>query len=130
MNKILYAYIITHIVLTACALSTTAKDCNITIIVENEKERYLIGDTITILVKVELEDKICESSGDANKIFCKGLEILEHSSWEKISENVVGKRLSLAVVESKIQSTLTVYRKTGHYNCFRQRKFNVVIPDD
>jgi len=118
------------ILLTNTYLQATTKECNISIIVQNEKEKYKIGDTITVLIKVELEGEICDDAGEATKVFCKGLKILEQSDWKKISESTVGQKVTLSVIKSKDASTLTIYRKTGHYNCFRQREFEIVVPDD
>lgn len=127
INRLSIAFLI---YLIPFQLYSQTKDCQIYINVQNEKESYRIGDTLSVSIKVELEDEICDDAGDAVKIFSKGLKIIERSDWKKISETMVGQKLLMTVIESKNSTTLTIYRKTGHYNCFREKEFNIVVPDD
>jgi len=101
------------------------KECSIEILVQNEKTFYSANDTIIVLVKVYLEEDFCDDAANATKIFGKGVKIIKSSNWEKLTNSSVGQKLTLSVLEDKKQAVLTVYRKTGHYNCFQQKKFNI-----
>lgn len=108
-------------------LSVTAlaysNGCQISILVQHEKETYVVGDTITVLIKVKLDKAFCEKAGDATKVFSKGVKIEKRSEWKKLSNTEVGQKLLLTVLNKSKEKTLTVYRKTAHYNCFEQKAF-------
>lgn len=99
-------------------------DCQISITVQHEKEMYLVGDTVTVLIKVKLDKPFCDDAGDATKVFSKGVKIEKRSEWKRLSETEVGQKLLLTVLNKGKEKTLTVYRKTAHYNCFEQKTFN------
>lgn len=109
--------------LFSLAVIARAEVCEISIAVQNEKAHYTINDTITVLVKVQLDKEFCDEAGDATKIFGKGLKIIERSKWKKLSETTLGQKLHLTVLKKDDERILTVYRKTAHYNCFQQKEF-------
>lgn len=109
--------------LSDAALAST-KDCSINIIVQNEKATYSTNETITVLVKVQLDDEFCDEAGDVTKIFSKGLKITNRSEWKKLAKNTLGQKLTLTVLGKEKEQILTVYRKTAHYNCFEQKRFS------
>ncbi len=115
--------------LTACLLWLTfpalAKDCQIRIVVQNEKQEYTTGDTISVLIRVKLADDFCDEAGDATKVFSQGLKITKRSDWKKISKYEVGQKLLITVLKPQSKAVITAYRKTGHYNCFQQKIINV-----
>ncbi len=101
------------------------KECSIEILVQNEQPSYSFNDTIHILVKVTLEENFCDDAAKGTKIFSKGAEIIKSSDWKKIENSTLGKELTLTVLKGKKQAVVTVYRKTGHYNCFQQTKLKI-----
>lgn len=101
------------------------KDCEISFSVKDEKLKYNYSDTITVMVKVKLDEEFCDEAADATKIFSRGLKIENRSEWKKISETTVGQKLVLTVLKKGTNKTLTVYRKNAHYNCFEQLEFNI-----
>lgn len=105
--------------------NTAPKGCEIGFVVQNSKIEYTSNDTITVLVKVKLDEAFCDEAGGVTKIFCKGLKIEKRSEWKKMTENTLGQKLVLTVLRRTNMGTLTAYRKTGHYDCFRQIKFNI-----
>jgi hypothetical protein len=120
--KILILLIFSQFIL---ANNTYAEGCEIKISVQNEKEEYAINDTIVVLVKVTLNQEFCDEAGEATKIFSKGLKIIERSSWTKISDSTLEQKLVLTVLNKSNEKTFTVYRKTAHYNCFKQMEFKI-----
>lgn len=121
-NKIVLALIISLITLAGKASSD---DCSISFLIQNEKEVYTINDTITVLIKVALDKEFCDEAGDATKVFSNGLRIIKRSKWKKTTETTIAQKLVLTVLSSKKERTLTAYRKTAHYNCFKQQQFEV-----
>ncbi len=105
------------------AVHAGSKGCEISLLVQNQKESYTENDTITVLVKVLFDQDFCDDAGKATKIFSKGLKIEKRSVWKKLSENSVGQKLVLTVLKDYKKGTITAYRKTEHYNCFKQLDF-------
>lgn len=101
------------------------KDCNISFEIKNEKEIYSTNDTIIVLIKVEFNEDFCDEAAEITKVFCKGLKICERSEWITISKKMVGQKLTLTVLQGRNKKIITAYRKTGHYNCFKQVEVRV-----
>ncbi len=94
-------------------------------------EEYSITDTVSVLIRISYEDKLCGEGIEVTKIFAKGMKIIEKEGWREITAGVWENRLSMIVMGNrKNELQLTVARRTDKESVFGSRKFRMKVKND
>lgn len=121
-TKLLFVLLL-GLIATSTLIGQPHHQCNI--LVQNEKEAYSVGDTIVAIIMVKIDNKLCKDANDAPNIYTKGLKMVEHSNWRRISDSELGEKLVFVVTTKRKEKVLTVCGETAYYNCFRQKIFAI-----
>lgn len=82
-------------------------------IIENNKEIYTIGDTLSLIIKATQNTRVCAEGVDKTKIFTKGLAIIWQTDWMNTTNNTYEKKITLAVKgNKKNDACITAFRQS------------------
>lgn len=101
-----------------------AQNANATIsFTNNEKDIYSIGDTLKILIQINMPPQICSDGMQKTKIYLSGLEINKQVEWKQKNNSLWEKEMELIVHSTKKeQSKITVLRRADKGDFFIQKK--------
>lgn len=116
--------VITTILLAAFHHVIIAQNANATISFTNgKKDIYDIGDTIKVLIQVNMPLEICNDGVQKTKIYLSGLEINKQSEWKQMNTGLWKKEMVLIINSNKkAQSKITVLRRADKGDFFIQEK--------
>jgi len=79
-----------------------ASACDITFkVIKGEKEAYNKGDTITVVVDLNLTHRSCPVAIKETKFKTKGLKVIKATSWKQITSMKYKRKLLIVIGESK-----------------------------
>ena len=80
----------------------TANACEIEFeITKGKKDKYQVGDTIVVEVKVALTHRSCPVKMKQTKFTMKGLKVIKSTPWKQTAANDWERKLMIVVKESK-----------------------------